>query len=263
MRRRTGALPVVVRFILAALVLVLFSGRSIGAPKNSFDYRIAPTTVQALVGIADDWNSSAVVLQRYERTAGAWHSVGPPWAARIGQAGLAWGRGLHPTPTKGRRKQEGDERAPAGVFALPEAYGFDPQWADKTSLPYIAVGTQDLFISDPQSQDYNRHVRLDHDPATPWELSQQMVQRDPAHALQILVAHNTDPTVPGAGSAIFLHVWRRDGGSATSGCTAMSRRQIETLVGWLKPGAVFVIMPREEYTARQASWRLPAIAPLR
>ena len=82
---------------------------------------------------------------------------------------------------------------------------------------------------------------------------------DPSHALKVFVAHNTRPIQPGAGSAIFLHVWRRDGDRPTAGCTAMPRDQLETLVTWLDPDAepVFVLLDRPSLAHLASSWDLP------
>lgn len=263
------------RLLLAVVIAVTFavppaalgrgaSRRSAPAATTSIGFHLPSTAQQVVVGIAEDWDASVVVLRRYERRRPGWQPIGDPWAARIGPAGLAWGRGLHPVPAKAQHsKREGDERAPAGVFELTETFGYDPEWADKTALPYTTVIARDLFVSDPESPDYNHHVRLDHDPVTPWERAQQMNQGDPAHALEVFVAHNADPVVPGAGSAIYLHVWRRGGASSTSGCTSMSRAQVETLVKWLQPGALYVLLPRAVYAERQAPWRLPPATTVR
>ena len=258
-----GRLLLVVIAMLTLAVPQASFGRSPGSRRPAADsvangFQLPATARQVVVGIAEDWDASVVVLRRYERRRLGWQAIGDPWAARIGPVGLAWGRGLHPIPAKAQyRKREGDKRAPAGVFELTETFGYDPAWADRSALPYTAVTARDLFVSDPASPSYNRHIRIDHDPATPWERAQQMNQRDPAHALEVFVAHNVDPVVAGAGSAIYLHVWRRGGASSTSGCTSMSRNQIETLVKWLEPGALYVLLPRSVYSDRQGPWRLP------
>jgi hypothetical protein len=49
-----------------------------------------------------------------------------------------------------------------------------------------------------------------------------------------VVHHNMDPVLPGAGSAIFLHIWRTSA-SPTVGCTAMSRARLISLIRWLSP----------------------------
>jgi len=73
----------------------------------------------------------------------------------------------------------------------------------------------------------------------------------------VVVAHNP-PAIPGAGSCIFLHVWK-DARSATAGCTAMPEQDLVHLLRWLDPRArpVLVQMPRREYEAVCAKLDLP------
>lgn len=227
---------------------------------------VPPSTKQLIVGVATDWSSSTATLQRYARsrsgkTFGPWTPVGEPFEARLGPNGLAWGIGLHSVPAGAVRKAEGDDRSPAGLFTLSAAFGYSPLWAKKAKLPYVTVGADDLFVEDPTSPFYNAHVRIGHAPATDWERAQQMHQSDPAHRLEVLVDHNrTSPPTPGAGSAIFIHIWRGGGSRATAGCTAVSDAAIETLVAWLDPAAkpVYALLPADEYDARQEAWGLPA-----
>ena len=238
---------------------------------------IPTSSRQLLVGLADGWSGSSAVLQRYARKGsgkklGPWTPVGPPFPARLGPNGLAWGIGLHSIPTKAapagaepvgaELKREGDGRSPAGIFVLSTAFGYSPMWAKKTKLPYVTVGAEDLFVEDPTSPFYNSHVRIDHAPTTAWERDQQMYQNDPAHRLEVLVDHNmTSPPAPGAGSAIFIHVWRGDGAKATAGCTSVSDADIDSLVSWLDPAAkpVYALLSADQYELHQEAWGLPVL----
>ena len=49
-----------------------------------------------------------------------------------------------------------------------------------------------------------------------------------------VIAYNMDPTVPGAGSAIFLHV--SDGGP-TVGCVSLPTGELLAVLRWLSPAA--------------------------
>ena len=230
---------------------------------------IPAETTQLVVGLANDWSSTRATLTRFERkSGGSWSRVGPAIAARLGPTGLAWGRGLVDVTQLAAtaagtapEKVEGDKRAPAGAFALDTVYAYDAAWAKRTAMPFINVGPRDLFVEDPTSALYNTHVRLDHLPGTAWEKEQQMEQGDEAHRLKVFVGHNTNPPVPGRGSAIYLHVWRRDGASPTAGCTAMSFDSLRAIVGWLQPTAnpVFVLLPKGAYTSIASAWDLPPI----
>ena len=47
--------------------------------------------------------------------------------------------------------------------------------------------------------------------------------------LVVVIGHNDDPVVPGAGSAVFLHVARDDWGP-TAGCIAFKREDLLTIL---------------------------------
>lgn len=262
-RSRAAAAAVAAALFVGPLVAL--ASVALGEPATplrvpSSGFRIPDATTQLVVGIAESWSSQDVTIQRFERADGAWGPVGSSWRGRLGARGLAWGRGFNPVPDGAPMKVEDDQRSPAGVFRLPRAYGYDPAWAQRTKMPYTAVTSRDLFVGDPASPLYNTQVRLDHEPATAWERAQRMYLTNPAHRLQVFVAHNADPVVPRGGSAIFLHVWRRGGLANTAGCTSMSDTDIDTLVQWLDPASapLYVLLPRDEYDALASRWDLPA-----
>ncbi len=215
---------------------------------------------QCLVGTAENWNSSTVTLRLYERKGAAWQAVSEPWKARLGKSGLVWGRGLHPVPPGTVTKKEGDNRSPAGVFAIGGAWGYDAAIRKQPALPYRQVTVRDLWVEDPASPQYNRNVILDHDPTTAWEKKQQMKQDDAAHALKLFIAHNAPPAVtPNGGSSIFFHIWRRDGAASTAGCTTMEKPKLRWLVSQTDPAKrpLYVLLPKAEYVKYRAAWKLP------
>ena len=224
-------------------------------------FQLPPQSTQAIVGIASDWDSSRVTLQLYEKDAqGTWQKVSQPWKGRLGASGLAWGRGLNPAPSTGKQKKEGDRRAPAGVFSLGGAWGYAAQSSYHQNLPYQQITSRDLWVEDVSSPSYNKHIRLDHEPKSAWEKKQQMRQGDAAHALKLFVNHNAgSQIVPGAGSAIFFHIWRGGGSKATFGCTTMAKEQLQSLLKWVDPQRrpVYILLPQDEYSAKRAEWKLP------
>ena len=228
-------------------------------------YSLPKTSTQLIVGVASDWGSNHVVLQRFERRKGGkWQPVDGRIPGRLGASGLAWGRGLHPlepSPQGSSVKREGDNRSPAGVFTLGDAFGYAADVKRHPQQPYVQVTPYDLLVDDPTSPSYNGHIRLDHLPATPWEQSQQMEQNNPAHALEVMINHNMVPAVvPGAGSLILFHIWRRDGASNTAGCTTMSERELRSLVAWIDPTRqpLYVLLPQPLYDSLASPWGLPA-----
>ena len=98
---------------------------------------------QLVVVTTADWNVDHGTLRRFERDGGTWHAVGEPQPVLIGRSGSAWGIGLHPPPSDGPVKREGDGRSPAGVFAIGEAFGYAP--TARTALPYSAMAVVQLL----------------------------------------------------------------------------------------------------------------------
>ena len=223
-------------------------------------FQLPATTSQCLVGIANDWNDSHVTLTLYEKSGNTWHAATAPWPGRLGKNGLVWGLGLHPLPDGATVKSEGDFRAPAGAFLLGDAWGYATSIRKLPSMTYHQVTARDLWVDDPSSADYNRHVRIDHDPATVWEKKQQMKQTDPVHSLKLYIAHNAPPHArPGSGSSIFFHIWRAGGAKPTAGCTTMPEDKLRALIARIDPARhpVYILLPRAEYEKFRKPWALP------
>lgn len=215
---------------------------------------------QLVVGVTDSWDSSRVAVRLYERDGRQWKLAAGPWNGRVGRGGLAWGRGLHPLPSGGRLKREGDWRAPAGVFHIGGAWGYDPAIKKHPRLPYQRVTSRDLWYEDPASPYYNQWRRLDREPSTAGEKKAQMKQNDHPHSLKLFIAHNAPPQpVPGAGSAIFFHIWRDGGAKPTSGCTTLPEPDLRGLIARVDPtrAPLYVLLPQAEYTRLRRAWKLP------
>jgi L,D-peptidoglycan transpeptidase YkuD (ErfK/YbiS/YcfS/YnhG family) len=218
---------------------------------------------QLVLAVADEWISTGVSISTFTRKAGGtWIPTGEQWLGRIGERGLAWGRGLHPhkaIPTGVTDKTEGDRKAPAGVFDLGTVFGYAPDVERHPKLAYLQVTNRDLLVEDPTSALYNRHVRLDEPASTPWEKANAMELEDPAHELKVFVHHNSRPApIPGKGSAILLHI-DRGPRSTTFGCTSMSRADMFATVAWLNPAhrPLFVLLPRQLHVEVARTWGLP------
>jgi L,D-peptidoglycan transpeptidase YkuD (ErfK/YbiS/YcfS/YnhG family) len=135
------------------------------------------------------------------------------WRCAIGPAGVA------------ADKREGDGATPLGCFPLRRLlYRPDRLARPETALPVAELAPEDGWCDDPGDTAYNTQVRL------PYAASHERLWRDDAiyDAIAIL-GHNDDPPVPGAGSAIFLHV-ARDGYAPTQGCVALVLPDLLTLL---------------------------------
>lgn len=219
---------------------------------------------QLLLVTAHDWHSTGATLRRFERKqeSAAWTAVGSPMSVSLGRHGLAWGRGLHPlTGIQGPIKREGDGRAPAGVFRLSAAFGDEqavPAIADTAKLPFTPVSAELKCVDDSASRYYNQIVDRREIIDTDWQSHEEMRRDDGQYSLGIVVAHNAALPVPGAGSCIFLHVWRAPG-APTAGCTAGTFDDLVMLFAWLDASRqpLLVQLPQREYQRRRSAWKLP------
>jgi D-alanyl-D-alanine dipeptidase len=141
------------------------------------------------------------------------------------------------------------------VFEIGTAYGYDAE-RKGVALPYVQATPELRCVDDPKSRHYNRIVSTG-DTAVDWKSAEYMRREDKLYAIAIVVEHNTQRIERGAGSCIFIHVWRGPE-SGMTGCTAMSMQTLEALANWLKPNATaLVALPRSEYDALRGPWQLP------
>jgi L,D-peptidoglycan transpeptidase YkuD (ErfK/YbiS/YcfS/YnhG family) len=220
--------------------------------------RLSPSVKQLLVAIAPDWNSMDGKLQRLEKTESGWRAVGPPIPVLFGKSGLAWGRGLLVGQGGGPIKVERDHRAPAGVFRIGIIYTYDNSLPPGADYPFHTVSAGDAWVDDIHSVHYNQHVTVDPDNPPPWFEKQKMRQGDFAYRWLVEIRHNTDPAVPGFGSAIFFHI-RRGAERPSAGCTTMAEQNLVEIIRWLRSAAnpEYVCLPKAEYLARVQAWGLP------
>ncbi|PYJ11686.1 MAG: hypothetical protein DMF06_01890 [Verrucomicrobia bacterium] len=239
-------------FPYLSILLLTVSGYGAGVPNDC---------TQLIVGIAPDWNSKHGRLQRFERApGGTWTPVAAPIPVLFGKNGAAWGSGVAGQGESGLRKAERDGRAPAGVFRIGTIYTYDAQLPAGSDYPFHQVTTADAWVDDVTSPDYNRFVTIP-DPANPppWFAKQKMRHKDFAYRWLVEIRHNSDPPVPGAGSAIFFHI-RRGVDRPSAGCTTMAEPELVKLVSWLRPSRhpCYVLLPAAEYDLKWQNWNLPA-----
>jgi D-alanyl-D-alanine dipeptidase len=216
---------------------------------------------QCVVVVAANWSSATGVLRAFERTnaRGNWKMRGAEIPVVLGKKGLGWGRGLiNADGGLSPRKIEGDNKAPAGIFRLGPAFGYAPAPSARwMKLRYLPLTKQSEGIDDPRSHYYNRLVDRSKVARVDWRTSEQMMRTDDLYKWGIVVAHNP-AAQPGAGSCIFLHIWKNSS-APTAGCTAMAEEDLVKLLRWLDPTArpILVQMPAANYHRFQSRLGLP------
>jgi L,D-peptidoglycan transpeptidase YkuD (ErfK/YbiS/YcfS/YnhG family) len=242
--------------VVAAFLILFASAMTAPAASNPLS-----DSRQCLVVVAPDWNSQTGMLRAFERSRGAWKSRGEAIPVVLGKNGLGWGLGLIDLKNEaGPKKKEGDLRVPAGIFHLGPAFGYAPAASARwIKLRYVPLKAETEGIDDPRSRYYNQLVDRSKVAQVDWHSSEQMRRADDLYKWGLFVAHNST-AIPGAGSCIFVHIWRNSS-AATVGCTAMSEPNLLRLLRWLDPGAhpVLIQMPQSDYQRLQRPLNLPAL----
>jgi L,D-peptidoglycan transpeptidase YkuD (ErfK/YbiS/YcfS/YnhG family) len=133
--------------------------------------------------------------------------------------------------TPAARKREGDGATPAGCWPLRSVlWRPDRISSPATHLPRRAIEPGDGWCDAPADPAYNQPVRLPY-PAS----AERMWRDDEVYDLVMVLGYNDAPVLPGAGSAIFMHVARPDY-SPTEGCIALALQDLMVLVTRAGPG---------------------------
>lgn len=134
------------------------------------------------------------------------------------------------------RKREGDGKTPVGRLAVKSVlYRADRVLHPVTKLRSAAIKTSDGWCDAPGHRLYNRQVRLPFAPG-----HEVLSRRDSAYDILVVLDHNMRPRLPGAGSAVFLHLIR-DGATHTEGCIAVSQKNMRIILQRMGPDTQVVI----------------------
>jgi L,D-peptidoglycan transpeptidase YkuD (ErfK/YbiS/YcfS/YnhG family) len=143
------------------------------------------------------------------------------WRCAVGRAGIAV------------KQREGDGVSPIGCWPVRRIFYRADRQDKAPSLVFgcTPIDRQDGWCDAPDHPDYNRLVRL------PFAASHEEMWRDDhLYDIVVVLGHNDDPVVPGAGSAVFLHVASQDY-SPTAGCAALSKDDLLQFLGLVGPEA--------------------------
>lgn len=219
---------------------------------------------QMILVTTPGWDVDHGTLRTFTRDSNGWREVRAATPVTIGKNGAGWGLGLNAPQHEGPLKREGDNRSPAGVFSIGDAFGYAAKVA--TAMPYLALNATEYCVDVSGAKHYNRIVDAKVVGAEAVRGSTEPMRRD-LHAngdqryrMGFVIEQNPQ-AVPNGGSCIFAHLWKSPT-DATAGCTAMTPPVMQSLLAWLKPQdhPVFVLLPQAEYERLRAEWNLPAIA---
>ena len=136
-------------------------------------------------------------------------------------------------------KHEGDGKTPAGTFALKRGLCYVQDFV--SYFPMEVYNERYMWDENVNSPTYNTLLR---NPAPGTKGDRIWDNHDKLYRYIVVVEYNTDPVIPGAGSAIFIHAWRAPG-KPTAGCVGMSQSDMKSVVEWLNPSKCphIVVLP--------------------
>lgn len=204
---------------LLLLSLSLSAQNQVEAIKTAFDIvakqqKDLKDSRQILVVWNEQAGNMAAILVALEKKHNVWKLKYGPMNAFVGRNGFA----------PAGDKREGDGKSPTGIYRLGHLFTYEARV--KTSMPYFQTTKEDKWIDDPESPDYNLHVRG----ATTAKSFENLLLSSDAYKYCMVIEYNTNPVVKGKGSAIFFHL----GDGATAGCVAISERDMMNILHWFR-----------------------------
>ncbi len=179
---------------------------------------------QIVFVIADDYNLTKAKLFCFEKN----REVLGPIEVNLGQNGLGFGVGdiallqAQDAPLK----QEGDKKAPIGIFSIDALFGYEANTSLK--MPYLHATKELICVDDTESKFYNKIIKKPNDLPKSFE---EMRRDDGQYELGITVGHNKEQLYK-RGSCIFIHVQMGDN-APTAGCTSMQLEDLQKIASWL------------------------------
>ncbi len=121
-------------------------------------------------------------------------------------------------------KIEGDLKTPRGNFSIGNLYfRKDRCKKPQTKLKCIPIEKKMGWCDDPKNKDYNKLIKIKKKIKC-----EALYRKDHKYNFFIPIHFNTKKTIPGKGSAIFLHLTNNYKG--TAGCIALKKKDFLILV---------------------------------
>jgi L,D-peptidoglycan transpeptidase YkuD (ErfK/YbiS/YcfS/YnhG family) len=201
---------------LSVLLLIKPVAADLVTDAHQYFSTLSENVRQAVVVFPQGVDQFKSEVSLWEKKAGQWHLASDVMPAVIGRNSIAWRK----------EKEEGDGHTPRGIFPLRRAFGYHTKV--KTGLNYHRVTEKDLWVDDFESGQYNQWVKSPTN-AKSFEI---LKREDSLYEYVVVVEYNTEPVIPGKGSAIFLHIWRQEQ-MPTAGCVALEKENVIKILEWL------------------------------
>jgi L,D-peptidoglycan transpeptidase YkuD (ErfK/YbiS/YcfS/YnhG family) len=163
--------------------------------------------------------STVATVELWQRSGPCWEAVAGPWTAFVGYNGFS------------NHKREGDGTTPTGIYGIgPVMYGNAAN--PGVRYPYHVLVCGDWWDENPASAEYNTFQPVPCGQNPFGGDSEALWTETAPYPSFAVVEYNTDPVIPGAGSAIFLHAGT---GGPTAGCVSVPLSDLDLALRWLNP----------------------------
>ncbi|MDC0435575.1 L,D-transpeptidase family protein [Pelagibacteraceae bacterium] len=119
-----------------------------------------------------------------------------------------------------KNKSEGDQKTPSGTFSLGKVfYRKDRTKNIKTKLKKYIIKKHMCWCDDPSSKFYNKLI------FTKDKNKEKLFRKDNLYDIIIVINYNTRPIIKNKGSAIFIHLAKKNY-SGTMGCIGLKKNDL-------------------------------------
>ena len=125
----------------------------------------------------------------------------------------------------GKKEMEGDNITPKGNFRIIKIYYRKDRLKKPPSKFTLTEITKNMgWCDDPKSRKYNQPIKL------PTKYSHEnLYRKDNTYDLILVLNYNMKPTIKNKGSAIFIHITKKNYQS-TKGCIALKKNNLVKLI---------------------------------
>ena len=125
----------------------------------------------------------------------------------------------------GNKKREGDKITPKGKFKIKTIlHRKDRVSHFKSKITKLSIKKDMGWCDDPKSRKYNKLIKL------PFKGSaEKLYRKDNTYDIILVLNYNLNPIRKGKGSAIFIHVARKNYRN-TLGCIAVSKKNLKKII---------------------------------
>ena len=136
----------------------------------------------------------------------------------------------------GKKKKEGDKITPTGTYKIFKIYyRKDRLKKINSKIKLHEINKNFAWCDDPLSKKYNQLIKL----PTKYR-HEKLYRKDNIYDLILVLTYNMKPIIKNKGSAIFIHIAKKDYKS-TAGCIALKKADLIILTKKIKKNTKIII----------------------